>query len=473
MTKRIEKPKKNNGITEGVIWKQILSFFFPILFGTFFQLLYNTVDAIVVGQFLGKQALAAVGGGTGVMINLIVGFFTGIASGATVVISQFYGAKDYDKTEKAVHTAILLSIVGGIFISIVGYICTRPLLRLINTPDDILDLATEYLHIYFIGALSVVVYNIGAGIFRAAGDSKHPLYFLIAGSFINIVLDILFIGPLKMGVGGAALATVLSQVFSAIITLIWLHKRTDGIKLSFKALRFNLPILKNMLYIGLPSAIQSIMYNVSNMIIQTKINSFGTDTAAAYAAYGKLDFVFWMIINSFGIAITTFVGQNYGAGKIERAKKGVKEVFLMAGVTVIVLELVYIFFGRYGYYIFVTDQNVIDIGMRIMMAVAPFYFTYISIELLSGAIRGTGKAIIPTLFTVFGICLLRIIWLSIPFCTKTVERVMYSYPVSWSLVSILFIIYYKTGDIYDEKKKHNILYAEKQNEKLPESDSKE
>lgn len=441
-----------NGITEGVIWKQILAFFFPILFGTLFQTLYNTVDAIIVGQALGKQALAAVGGGTGTMINLIIGFFTGLSSGATVVISQFYGAKDHEKAGKAVHTAIMLALVGGILISILGYIFTRPLLILIDTPADILDMAETYLHIYFLGALSIVMYNMCAGIFRALGDSRNPLYFLIIGSLVNIVLDILFIMGFKMGVEGAAYATVISQVVSAVISLIWLRKREDACGLKLKSLRFDIQILKRMMAIGLPAGIQSIMYNISNMIIQTRVNSFGTDTAAAWAAYGKLDAIFWMMVNAFGISITTFVGQNFGAGKIDRARKGVKSVFAMTLVSSLLLEVVYVFFGRYGYHIFVTDKEVIDIGMRIMLTIAPFYFTYISIELLSGAIRGAGKSLVPTLFTVIGICGMRILWLSVPALCATVELVMVCYPVSWTLVSILFLVYYNVGNIYGDKK---------------------
>ncbi len=440
--------KLKNGITEGVIWKQILLFFFPILFGTLFQTLYNTVDAIIVGQFLGKQALAAVGGGTGTMINLIIGFFTGLSSGATVVISQFYGAEDTDKTEKAIHTAIALAIVGGILISIFGYIFTRPLLVLIDTPNDVLDMAETYLHIYFAGSLSIVMYNICAGIFRAMGDSNRPLYFLIIGSVVNIILDIVFIAKFNMGVAGAAFATIFSQIVSSVLSLIWLGKRKDGCNLRISKIRFDLPILIRMLKIGLPSGIQSIMYNISNMTIQARVNSFGTNTAAAWAAYGKLDAVFWMIINAFGISITTFVGQNYGAGKIDRAKKGVKSVFLMSTITTVFLEIIYIAFGRFGYLIFLSDNEVISIGMRIMRTIAPFYFTYISIELFSGAIRGAGKVLVPTLFTVIGICGMRILWLSIPALCKTIELVMVCYPVSWTIVSVLFFIYYRYGNIY-------------------------
>ncbi len=448
-----EKKQHNyNGITEGVIWKQLLSFFFPIFFGTFFQMLYNTVDAIIVGQALGKEALAAVGGGTSTMINLIIGFFTGVSSGATVVISQYYGAKDGSKTKKSVHTAVTLALIAGILISIIGYACTKPLLHLISTPEDIMPLAETYLHIYFAGALSIVAYNMGAGIFRALGDSKHPLYFLIAGAVTNTVLDIVFIVILKKGVMGAALATVISQIISASLTLLWLGRRKDAAKLSIKDLCLDRTILQNMLRIGIPAGIQSIMYNISNMLVQTRVNGFGTDTAAAWAAYGKLDFIFWMMVNSFGISATTFVGQNYGAGKIDRAKKGVRTCLFMTAGATLLMTSIYLTLGKYGFMLFVSDANVIDVGMRILRTIAPTFITYTAIEILSGASRGAGKAIIPTLFTVIGICGLRVIWLNIPFLMESIERVMICYPVSWTIVSILFVIYYNTGDIYSEKR---------------------
>ncbi len=438
-----ENTVKSNGITEGVIWSQILIFFFPILFGTLFMTLYNTVDAIIVGQFLGKEALAAVSGGTSTMVNLIVGFFTGVASGSTVKISQFFGAKDEENVSKSIHTAIFISLVAGTLISILGYMLTDPLLSLIDTPSDIFPLASEYLHVYFIGALPLIVYNMASGIFRAFGDSKRPLFFLIIGSITNIALDIIFIRSFNRGVKGAAEATIISQAISAFLTLYFLHRRKDCCKYYIsKSFFHDKIILKAMLALGLPGGIQSVMYNISNMIIQTKVNQFGTDTAAAWASYNKLDSIFWMIINSFGIASTTFVGQNYGAGKLKRARKGVTESLLMASFTAIVMTFLYFSYGQYAFRLFTTDEGVIEIGMRILRTISPAFILYIPIEILSGALRGRGKTLVPTLFTVFGICALRIIWLSIGWCTETIERVMLSYALSWALVSLLFFIYY-------------------------------
>ena len=440
----------SNGITEGVIWQQLLAFFFPILFGTFFQQLYNTADAIIVGQFLGKEALAAVGGGTGTAINLLIGFFTGLAAGATVIISQHYGAKNDEKVSASIHTAIALALVGGLIISIVGYVFTKPMLELIGTPDDVLPLAVSYMQIYFLGGIPVVMYNMGAGIFRAMGDSRSPFYFLIASCLTNIVLDLLFVGVFGMNVEGAAIATVISQVLSMILIFITLMRRKDSARLRIRKIAFDRTLLRQMLMIGFPAGIQSIMYTISNLIIQAAINQYGTDTAAAWAGWSKLDQIFWMFINAFSIAITTFVGQNFGAGKIDRARKGVLTVTMMAAASTLAIEAGYFLVGRYGLMLFITDSAVLEIGVSIMKYIVPWYITYIAIELLSGAIRGVGKSLIPTLISVFGICVLRVVWIYVsPAINPTLFGVLFSYPFSWVVTSLLFIIYYFRGHIYE------------------------
>ena len=443
---------KANGITQGVIWKQLLSFFFPILLGTFFQQLYNTVDAIVVGQYLGKQALAAVGGGTGTAINLLIGFFTGLSSGATVIISQYYGAKDEEMVSKSIHTAVMLSIVGGVIIMVLGYAFSEPILIAIGTPEDILPMAVTYMHIYFLGSVAIVMYNMGAGIFRAFGDSRRPFYFLIVGCLVNIVLDIVLVGFTDMGVAGAAVATVISQVISVLLVLIVLKRRTDCTKLCIKKIRFTRSILRNMLLIGLPAGIQSIMYTISNLIIQSAINNFGTDTAAAWAAYSKIDQIFWMFINAFGIALTTFVGQNYGAGRSDRAKKGVLTCTAISAAGTFVIEALFLTVGTDIMRLFTADAAVLDIGHAIIVCIVPWYISYIAIELLSGAIRGTGKSFVPTLICIFGICVLRIAWIYlVPYLTPSLEGVLWSYPLTWLITSLLFVIYYIKGHIYDRR----------------------
>ena len=438
-----------------MIWQQLLAFFFPILFGTFFQQLYNTADAIIVGQFLGKEALAAVGGGTGTAINLLIGFFTGLSAGATVIISQHYGAKNNERISASIHTAIALALAGGLVITVLGYAFTRPLLELIGTPDDVLPLAVSYMHIYFLGGIPVVMYNMGAGIFRAMGDSRSPFYFLIASCLTNIVLDLLFVGGFGMNVEGAAIATVISQVLSMVLIFVTLMRRHEPEKLVIRKIAFDRTLLRHMLIIGLPAGIQSIMYTISNLIIQAAINQYGTDTAAAWAGWSKLDQIFWMFINAFSIAITTFVGQNFGAGKIDRARKGVRTVVIMSAVSTLVIEAGYFLIGRYGLMLFITDSAVLDIGVSIMKYIVPWYITYIAIELLSGAIRGVGKSLIPTLISVFGICVLRIIWIYVsPAISPSLFGVLFSYPFSWIVTSLLFIIYYYRGHIYDLPKGH-------------------
>ncbi|MSU06671.1 MATE family efflux transporter [Spirochaetales bacterium NM-380-WT-3C1] len=442
MTKQIEK----NAIVEGPIWKAILYFFFPILFGTFFQQLYNTVDAVIVGQFLGKQALAAVGGGTSTIINLLIGFFTGLASGASVVISHRYGSGNIDKTKQAINTAMAISIASSIIITAVGLLTAKASLEIIKTPDDILPQALKYMRIYYAGSTALVVYNMGTGVFRALGDSRHPLYFLIIGCICNIILDIIFIGAFKMGVEGAAFATVISQAISMLLTLVSLAKLKDGLKYRVLESRFNITELKEMLRIGLPSGIQSMLYTLSNLLIQSSVNGFGTDTAAAWAAYGKLDCMFWMIINAFGIAITTFVGQNYGAGKTDRVRKGVRTTILFAGGTTIVISLIYCLFARYAYMLFTQDENVINIGVEIIYIIAPTFITYITVEILSGTIRGAGKALVPTVICLTGICGIRVLWVCIVSpLIGTLSSVIVCYPITWVITSILFLTYYKKG----------------------------
>ena len=445
---------KVNGITEGRISSQLLLFFFPILFGTFFQQLYNTVDAIVVGQYLGTEALAAVGGGTGTAINLLIGFFTGLSSGATVIISQYYGAKDYKDTSKAIHTAIMIALIGGVLILAIGILFTRPILELIGTPDDVIDLAESYMRIYFLGSIFNTVYNMGAGIFRALGDSKKPLYFLIVSCLVNIVLDILLVGFTDLGVAGAAWATIFSQAATAVLVQNYLRKLYEDIKLKLRELKIDPMILKGTMRIGLPAGIQSVLYTISNLIIQANVNSFGTATAAAWAAYGKLDAVFWMAINAFGIAATTFVGQNYGARLYDRVRSGVKISLWMGGVMTILISGLFLLLQDKGLMLFTTDQEVLSIGVEILLILVPTWITYMPIEILSGVMRGCGKTLIPTIITVVGICVLRALWLEIvPAMNHTLLSVFFCYPLSWVITSAAIIIYYFFGDVLPKRKK--------------------
>ena len=434
-----------NGITEGIIWKQLLFFFFPILVGTFFQQLYNTIDAIIVGQYVGKEALAAVGS-TGSLINLLVGFFVGLSSGATVIIAQFFGARDDESVSKAVHTSIALSIVGGAIIMVIGIVFAPSCLKAMGVPSDIMHYAVDYTRIYFIGMIASLIYNMGSGILRAIGDSKRPLYFLIISCFVNIILDALFVIVFKMNVVGVGIATVISQIVSAILTMMVLMRTSQSYKLYLRKIRFYREILNRIITIGLPAGLQSVMYSVSNIIIQSNINAFGTDTIAAWAAYGKIDSLFWMAMGAFGVSITTFVGQNFGAKKFDRVKKSVVVCLKMAMGVSIALSVVLFFFGGTFSQLFTNDAAVINKSSEIIRFLTPFYFTYVCVEILSGAIRGTGESLKPMILTCLGICVLRVVWiLVIVPLYPSFTMVTVSYPVTWAATSILFIIYYVRG----------------------------
>ncbi len=440
MEKKLEKV---NGITEGVIWKQILLFFFPMLFGTFFQQLYNIVDAIVVGQFVGKEALSAVGGTTGTIINLFVGFFVGISTGATVAISQYYGGKSEYEVSKAVHTAIALSVVVGAIITVVGIVGAPYALKWMGTPDEIMSDSLIFIRIYFLGMIVNLLYNMGAGILRAIGDSKRPLYYLIVSSILNIVLVLIFVVVFHWGVVGAAIATVISQLVSAVLVCWTLAKSELSYKLYFRQIYFHSDMLKQIIKIGLPAGFQSLMYSVSNVIIQANINSFGTDTVAAWTAYTKIDGIFWLTMASFGISVTTFVGQNFGAKKYDRVKKGIRICLLMTLSVAIFMSIILYFGGTYFYSLFTKDEMVINIGIDMMRYLVPFYFSYVFIEIYSGSLRGMGNAFVPMILTCVGVCVFRTIWIFITVpIWPNIKTVMISYPMSWIITSVFFIIYF-------------------------------
>ena len=436
--------ERENPVITGPIWKQLLTFFFPILLGSFFQQMYNTVDAIIVGQFVGKAALAAVGGSTSVLISFLVNLFTGISSGATVIIAQQFGAQNTDGVKKSVHTSMALTIIAGIAITIIGFALSKPALLLMGTPDDILGHATTYMRIYFLGSLASFVYNIGSGILRAVGANRRPLYFLIAACMTNIELDVVLVLGLHMGVAGAALATILSQLVAAIL-VIWVLVKTDlPIRINFKEITIIKEHLQSVLRVGIPSGLQSNMYTISNIALQACINSFGTNSVAAWTAYGKVDSFFWMIIGAFGISITTFVGQNYGAGQYERVRKAVKTCLIMTFSASAFIGAFFCLFAQPLLSVFTSDPDVLAIGMRILYMTAPTYVTFVCIEILSGTIRGCGNSLPPMLLTCCGVCIFRVAWVFLlnPIW-HSLDMVIVSYPVSWTLTSILFVIYYR------------------------------
>lgn len=446
MRRLIRQRPDVNGITEGVIWKQLLLFFFPIVLGTFFQQLYNTADAIIVGKAVGKEALAAVGGSTGTLINLLVGFFVGLASGASVIIAQLFGARRAQDVSRAVHTTIALALSSGALLTAVGLLCAGGILELMGTPQEVMAYALPYLNIYFLGMIPQLVYNIGSGVLRAVGDSRRPMLFLICAALTNIVLDILLVLGLNLGVRGAAIATVLSQVVSAVLILVSLCHAQPVYRLHFRRIRFHGDMLARIVRIGLPAGLQSVMYSLSNMIIQASVNGFGTDVMAAWTAYGKIDGLYWMMVSAFGVSITTFAGQNFGARRYDRMRRSVRVCLGMAaGVTVFMTALI-LAVGRPMLGMFTDDAHVVETGMSIIRLIVPTWITYLCIEILSGAMRGAGDSLMPTLMTLTGVCLMRVFWV-----TVVVPRMhqlpvlMLSYPITWVITSCMFIVYYLRG----------------------------
>ena len=435
-----------NQITEGVIWKQLLIFFFPILFGTFFQQLYNTADAIIVGNFVGKEALASVGGSASTIINLLVGFFVGLSSGATVIISQYYGADNRRRVSDSVHTAIALAIAGGIVIMLLGLVSARFALTAMGTPDDILSLSLTYMKIYYLGTIPSMIYNMGSGILRALGDSKRPLLFLVVCTIVNTILDLFFVAVLKLEVAGAAIATSLSQLICAWLVIRTLQRAHGDYRLDLKKIRPDGWLLKRMLVIGLPAGISSVLYNITNVYVQKAINLLGTDTVAAWSVYWKLDGIFWPISNAIGIAVMTFAGQNYGARKKDRILQTM-HVGIALHLAICALIGGFIYFTRdWTIRLFNSDPAVVEQGRVIITYLAPCYFLFSATEVLSSMMRGVGNAVKPTIITLFGACVLRLILLfTMTFPHLSNLTIALCYPITWTAASVMFLLYYKFG----------------------------
>lgn len=440
------QPKQNLTLTEGVIWKQLLLFLLPIAAGTLFQQLYSTVDAVIVGRFVGSDALAAVGGSASMIIQLMVGLFTGLASGATVLISHGYGAEDREKLTRGVHTAIAFSILAGALLTILGLIFAPDALRLTKNPQAIMEDATVYLRLYLLGTIPMLLFNMGSGILRAVGDSRRPLYYLIVCCVLNIVLDLLFVGVARMGVAGAAVATSISNVISALLVLRRLTKAKDASRLSVRSIRVHKQTLLHILAIGVPAAIESAMYSLSNLLVQVPINNLGTDAVAAWSATSRVDGIYWSLIISFGVAIMAFVGQNYGAGKYDRMKESVRVCLKIAMLMTIVLSVLLLFFARYCFLLFTDNPQVIRYATQVVSYFVPFYFIWTFIEVIANALRGAGDALVPMLISVGGICGLRILWVLfvVPHWSNLLG-ISICYPVSWLITAVVLIIYYKKG----------------------------
>ncbi len=434
--------KKDTDMTVGSIPKLLITFALPLMVGNVFQQLYNTVDSIIVGNFVSKQALAAVGC-TGPIINTLIGIFVGLSGGAGVVISQYYGAKDRERLHRAVQTTIALTGVMCVLLTALGVWMTPFMLRLMDTPPDVLGAASEYLRIYFWGISGMLVYNIGAGILRAVGDSTHPLYFLIFSATTNTVLDFLFVKVFSWGIAGAAIATVAAQLLSAILVMRMLMASDADYRIDLQAIGFDLPILKRICQIGIPTSLQMGVTAVSNVFVQSYINRFESSCMAGWAAYNKLDAFAMLPLMGFSIAVTTFVGQNFGAGKLDRAHKGPLYGLAIGTVIMVVILTPMMLFAPTLVRLFNQEAEVIAFGTLFLRMITPFYLLCTVNQIYSGALRGVGDTRATMFIMLFSFVLFRQFYLYTAWhLGGGIRAIALGYPMGWIMCSLVILVYY-------------------------------
>lgn len=434
--------KKNTVLmTEGGIFKNLLFFAAPLILGNLLQQMYNAVDSIIVGNYVGSNALAAVGAGAS-LIYLLIAFSLGASVGAGVIVSQYLGAKEKEGVHKAVHTAMTISIILGLILTVGGILFSRKLLVMMNTPAEILDDAACYLRIYSCGLIFNVVYNMAAGILNAAGNSRRSLMYLAAAAVVNIFMDLLLIAGLKIGVAGAAIATNFSQAISCILALWFLFRVPADYRISLKSLRIHKAMALRIIQIGLPTGIQNMVISFSNILIQASINQYGATAVAGFSAYLKIDGFNILPVLSFSMAITTFIGQNYGAGKYDRMKKGMWVTLLMGIVYTVLTGILLLTFSGQIMRLFSEDVGVVAYGQTAMRYFCPFYWILAILHSLAGTVRGTGKSIPPMVVLLVSLCLFRIVWIQLvlPYYTS-IEGIFILYPVSWLVGAVLMILY--------------------------------
>lgn len=433
-------------MTTGSIWRNMVAFAVPVFLGQLFQQLYNTADSVIVGNFVGKEALAAVSS-SGNLIFMMTGFFTGLSLGAGVVISRYFGAKDYETMSTAIHTNIAFGAVCGVVMTVLGVVLTPQILVWMNTAEDVLPLSVIYFRTYFLGAFFSLMYNTCMGILRAVGDSRTPLFYLIFSSVVNVVLDLLFVGPMQMGVAGAAIATVISQAVSAVLCFIKLLRTAGPEQVIPKKIGFDLPLLKQVAGQGLPSGVQNSIISIANVVVQSNINTFDTDAIAGCGSYSKVEGFVFLPITAFTAAITTFVSQNLGARQYKRARQGA--VFGIACATVLA-ELL----GALLYFIcpavirlFNDDPEVVRYGVLQMRTECFFFFALAFAHGVSAVMRGAGRAKMP-MFTMLGCwCILRVSYITVALrYWPEIQTIFWAYPLTWCVSCVVFLIYYLKVD---------------------------
>ncbi len=438
--------QKKNDLTEGPIQKKILFFALPIFLGQVFQQLYNTFDSLIVGKFLGDEALAAVSS-SGSLIFMMIGFFSGVAMGAGVMIAKEYGAKHYEAMGVAIHTDVAFGLCAGIVLTILGVCFTPTILRWMQTPENVLPQSIEYFRFYFCGAVFSVMYNIFVGILQAVGDSRHPLYYLILSSLINVVLDLALVGGLRMGVGAAALATTISQGISAILCMIQLLRSKAEYRLQIRKIGFHRESMKKIIRFGLPSGVQNSVIAMANLVVQTNINSFGQFAMAGCGSYMKVEGFAFLPITCFAQALSTFVGQNLGAKHYDRVKKGVRFGILCSVSMAEVIGIIFWIFAPVLIGLFSDSADVIAYGVRQARVEALFYCMLALAHCIAGIMRGAGKATVP-MFTMLGFwCLLRVTYITVVLrFLPQIEVVFSAYPLTWGTSCIVFLLYFFKAD---------------------------
>ncbi len=435
--------EKNNDLTSGPLTIKIIKFIIPLMLTGILQLLYNAADSIVVGHYDGSSALAAVSS-VGALINLLVNAFMGLSVGAAVVVAQDYGAKDYEGVSKTVHTSYLISIIGGIVVGAIGLIFSRQFLIWMESPEDVLPLSTEYLMIYFAGTPANMAYNFGASILRSVGDTKRPLYFLTISGLVNVVLNLVLVIVFHMGVAGVAYATIISQILSAVMVIVYMMKSKDCVRFVPKKMRIHGDKLKKMLYIGLPAGFQGTVFSLSNVVIQSAVNSFGSLVMAGNGAASSLEGFTYTAMNSVYQASLTFVGQNVGAKKYDRINK-------VQGVCLVLVTIIGLVFGVTTYCLgepllsiyLPNDPEAIPYGIIRMSYIALPYFLCGMMEVMVGGQRGMGMSFIPMINALLGSCVLRIVWISTVFAADPTLFTLYiSYPISWAVTTLAHAVFY-------------------------------
>ena len=433
-------------MTQGAIWKRITYFALPILLGNLFQQMYNTADSLIVGNFLGKNALAAVSS-TGSLIFMLIGFLSGISIGAGVVVARYYGGSKEEELRMAVHTTVAFGLVAGVVMTAVGVGLSPQILRWMDTPENVMHNSQLYLGIYFMGSLGSVMYNICVGILQAVGDSRHPLYYLIISSVINVTLDLFFIAVLGMGVDGAALATIIAQYISAALCLWRLLRVKENYRVELRSIRFHWEMLKRVVRFGLPSGIQNSIIAIANVVVQSNINHFGDAAMAGVGAYSKIEGFGFLPITSFTMAMTTFVGQNLGANEIDRAKRGARfgtlvSVLMAELIGVAVFALAPLLIAAFD-----TSPDVIAYGVEKSRTSGLFYFLLAFSHAMASILRGAGKAMVPMFVMMVCWCIIRVAFLAIAVpMTGDIQMVYWVYPLTWFLSSVTFLWYYRRMD---------------------------